>query len=71
MLVAVVASAAMTTLPARSASPEPPIVAGDPRSEGEGPGIMGSPVVIALGVVALGVVTAAVTLLVLRLTRQE
>ncbi len=32
------------------------IMAGDPRSDGEGPGLVGSPIEIALGVVFLGVI---------------
>ena len=52
------------TVPVASA---PPIIgSGDPRSEGEGPGIVGSPVAIAVGVVVLGVLTALGTVLVLR-----
>lgn len=57
---------------ASAATPEPSIVGvGDPRSEGEGPGLVGSPIVIALGVIGLGVVSAAATVLVIRLTRQD
>lgn len=41
---------------------------GDSRSEGEGPGLVGSPVAIAVGVVLLGGITAAGTLIVLRVT---
>ncbi len=43
---------------------------GDPRSDGGGPGLVGSPVEIALGVVLLGLVTVAGTTLVVRLTRR-
>jgi hypothetical protein len=60
--------------PTQAQSPEPSgatvIVAGDPRSDGEGPGLVGSPLLIALGVVVLGVLTAAGTVLVIRLTRR-
>jgi hypothetical protein len=41
---------------------------GDLRSEGEGPGLVGNPLLILTGVVLLGLATAAVTVLVLRLT---
>ena len=62
-----------TTSLAQAARPDPSapsvIVAGDPRSDGEGPGLVGSPVLIALGVVVLGLVTTAATVLVIRLTR--
>jgi hypothetical protein len=67
------------TTPALPASPSPDveatrapiIVTGDPRSEGEGPGLMGSPLAVLAGVLALGIVTAALTVVVVRLTRRE
>jgi hypothetical protein len=52
------------------ASPAPVIVTGDPRSDGGGPGLVGSPIEIALGVVMLGVLTIAGTTLFIRLTRR-
>lgn len=55
-----------------SASPSPPIVSGgDTRSEGEGAGFVGSPLFVALGVVAIGVGTALATVAVVRLTRRD
>jgi hypothetical protein len=52
-----------------AASPTPSAApVGDTRSSGEGPGLVGQPVVIALGVVALGALTAGVTILVARLS---
>ena len=42
-------------------TPPPIVESGDPRSEGSGPGIVGSPLIIALGVVALGATTAVAT----------
>lgn len=42
----------------------------DPRSEGSGPGIVGSPLVILLGVVGLGILSALITAAWVRLTRQ-
>ena len=54
------APAATTTLPM--------VGSGDSRSDGEGPGIVGSPVAIAVGVVVLGVLTAVGTVLVLRVS---
>jgi hypothetical protein len=54
------APGAATPQPAASA---PAVIgSGDSRSEGEGPGLVGSPVAIAIGVVFLGVVTALGTL---------
>jgi hypothetical protein len=52
------------------ASPQPVITTGDPRSDGGGPGLVGSPVEIAVGVVMLGLITIAGTTLVIRLTRR-
>jgi hypothetical protein len=52
------------------ASPGAVISTGDPRSDGGGPGLVGSPVEIALGVVLLGLLTIAGTTLVIKLTRR-
>ncbi len=48
--------------------PPPMLGTGDSRSDGEGPGFVGSPVAIAAGVLLLGGITAAGTLIVLRAT---
>jgi hypothetical protein len=51
-------------------SPSPTVVgSGDTRSEGEGAGLVGAPVLIALGVIGLGLVVAGGTLVFLRLSR--
>ncbi|MBA3852609.1 MAG: hypothetical protein H0X59_09635 [Chloroflexi bacterium] len=42
----------------------------DPRSDGQGPGLVGSPLGVAVGVILLGALVAAITALVLRLTRE-
>ena len=47
------------------------LAGGDPRSEGGGPGLVGSPIVVLLGVVALGLGTAAVTALIATLSRRR
>ena len=52
------------------ASAQPVITTGDPRSDGGGPGLVGSPVQIAVGIVMLGLLTIAGTTLVIRLTRR-
>jgi hypothetical protein len=53
-------------------SPTPAVVSPvDPRSSGEGPGLQGSPLQIALGVVLLGALAVGVTALWARLTRDE
>lgn len=43
---------------------------GDPRSEGEGPGLVGNPLLILVAVVALGIATAAATLAIARIARR-
>ena len=58
-------SAAATALPAAL------LEGGDPRSDGDGPGLVGNPLLIMGAVAALGVVTAAVTLLIARLVGRE
>lgn len=67
VLLAVVLLAPAAT--AFAASPAPSTIAGgDPRSAGEGPGLVGTPVV-AIGIVfGLGIAAAAVTLAYVRLT---
>lgn len=52
------------------ASERPVIGTGDSRSDGGGPGLVGSPVGLALGVVLLGVITAAGTLVMVRVSRR-
>lgn len=55
---------------AAAATPSPTVVgSGDTRSEGEGAGLVGSPILIALGVIGVGLVVAAGTLVYLRLSR--
>ncbi len=44
---------------------------GDLRSDGEGPGLVGNPLLILLAVLGLGLATAAVTVLVVRLTHRD
>jgi hypothetical protein len=57
---------AMTGL---AASPSPSAVTGgDPRSSGQGPGLVGDPAVALLAVVAIGVGAVLVTLVYVRLT---
>ena len=46
------------------------LAGGDPRSEGEGPGLVGNPLLILVAVIGLGVVTAGVTLVVARVARR-
>lgn len=59
---------AMATI-ALGASPSPSTGAGgDPRSSGQGPGLVGDPVFAVLAVVAIGLASLAVTLAYVRLT---
>ncbi len=67
-------TATLPTAPSAAASPgaSPGIIeTGDPRSNGQGPGLVGSPVAILIGVVLLGAAAAGGTLLYVRLTRQR
>jgi hypothetical protein len=69
-----VAAASPDSSPVASPAPEPTagiIDTVDPRSNGQGPGLVGSPFAILLGVVLLGVVAAGGTLLFLRVTRED
>jgi len=64
---AVSASASSPSASSPPASSSPAIVeGGDPRSEGEGPGMVGDPLLVLLGVVLLGLATAAVTVVAAR-----
>lgn len=68
------AAATLAPAPSVSASPgaSPGVLeTGDPRSNGQGPGLVGSPVAILVGVVLLGAAAAGGTLLYLRLTRER
>jgi len=56
---------ATTTL---AASPSPGAEAGDPRSAGQGPGLVGDPLTAVLAVVAIGAITVIATLVYVRLT---
>ena len=48
--------------------PEVPIDTGDPRSDGQGPGLVGEPLLVLLGVVLVGVATVVVTAVIARAT---
>jgi hypothetical protein len=53
------------------ASAAPVTEGGDIRSDGAGPGLVGSPLVVLGGVVLLGLVTVGITALLVRLTRRS
>jgi len=74
LAVALIVSVLPLLLPtaALGASPSPTIApVGDTRSSGEGPGLVGQPLVIAFGVVLLGLASAGVAVLYARLTRSR
>lgn len=67
---------AMAAPPSLPAGPSPRATStivdpGDPRSEGEGAGLVGDPLLVALGVLGLGALASGATLLYARLTRDE
>ena len=59
----VVAATALAATPSPSAA-----VGGDPRSSGQGPGLVGDPALALLGVIAIGLGAVILTLVYLRLT---
>ncbi len=64
-------SSSGTALSVRAVEPSPTIVdPGDPRSEGEGAGLVGDPFLAAFGVVVLGLLASVGTLIYLRLSRE-
>jgi hypothetical protein len=54
-----------------AASPSPGPLVGDPRSSGQGPGLVGDPAFALLAVVAIGLVTVAATLVYVRMTARR
>jgi hypothetical protein len=54
-----------------SALPSEILASGDLRSEGEGPGLVGNPLLILLAVVLLGLATALGTAVLVRLARRD
>jgi hypothetical protein len=54
-----------------SAVPVEVLASGDLRSEGQGPGLVGNPLLILVAVIALGLATAAVTVILVRLTQRD
>jgi hypothetical protein len=59
------------TSAAVAASPSPDPIGGDPRSSGQGPGLVGDPLLALLAVVAIGVLSVIATLIYVRLTAQR
>jgi hypothetical protein len=67
LLVAILGVVLACGTPASSAGPSA-AQAGDPRSSGQGPGLVGDPVVAIAAVVAIGVAAVFVTLAYIRVT---
>jgi hypothetical protein len=71
-----VAGTALVVLPAwltlavmtLAASPSPEVAGGDPRSSGQGPGLVGDPAFALLIVIAIGLGSVLATLIYVRLT---
>ena len=68
LLAAAVAGADPTPLATQPA--EAVLASGDLRSEGSGPGLVGNPLLILVGVVSLGLATALVTAIAVRFARR-
>lgn len=74
LLLAVIALLLLVSASAAAADPTPApvgLLAGDSRSEGVGPGLVGSPLGVLVAVVALGVATAAITAILARLLQRR
>ena len=56
---------------ALAATPTPGAEAGDPRSSGQGPGLVGDPLFAVLAVVVIGVTAVLVTLAWIRITARR
>jgi hypothetical protein len=69
--VAAVGALVAGTMSALAASPSPGAAGGDPRSSGQGPGLVGDPAFALLAVVAIGVGSLVATLLYVRLTSRR
>jgi hypothetical protein len=54
-----------------AASPSPDPIVGDPRSSGQGPGLVGDPLFALLAVLAIGVGSVIATLVYVRLTARR
>jgi hypothetical protein len=74
LLLAVIALLLLLAAGAAAADPTPApvgLLAGDSRSEGVGPGLVGSPLGVLVAVVALGVATATITAILARLLQRR
>lgn len=71
VLIGVGLDAALVAAADPEATLVPAVLTGDPRSDGGGPGIVGSPLAVLLGVVALGCATVLVTAVLVRLAQRR
>jgi hypothetical protein len=69
LLIFVLAAGAIGAEP--DPTPLDQLFGGDPRSEGAGPGIVGSPLLILGGVVLLGLATVVITVVIARLSQRR
>ena len=58
----------LTAIGAAAASPSPGTVGGDPRSSGQGPGLVGDPAFAIMAVLTIGLLAVGATLVYVRLT---
>ncbi len=61
----------LTAIVVSAASPSPGAIGGDPRSSGQGPGLVGDPLFALVSVVTIGLVSILATLIYLRLTAKR
>ena len=61
----------LTALTVLAASPSPDPAGGDPRSAGQGPGLVGDPGFAVLAVVAIGLLSLLATVVYVRLTARR
>ena len=71
LIVALLGTELIGAASALAASPSPGVGVGDPRSSGQGPGLVGDPGLAILVVVAIGLGTVAITLAWVRLTAKR
>jgi hypothetical protein len=69
--VAVAATWLSVAMTAVAASPTPQAAAGDPRSSGQGPGLVGDPAFALVAVLAIGLGSVLATLVYVRLTARR
>ena len=64
------AGASATALPSASPAVGVVIETGDPRSEGQGPGLVGEPLLVLAGIILVGLGTVIATVVIARVSRR-